>query len=171
MIVYTIGHSTCSIEQLLAVLKAYKINQVVDVRHFPASRKFPWFNKENLEKSLAEAGIKYFWLEALGGFRKDGYALYSKTEEFAKGLEALKELAALQNTAILCAEILWFKCHRKYIADALTKQGIEVIHIYNEKRAEPHADRKGKIKCDKAKNFVPANSNQQEQLCCRNNKI
>lgn len=168
---YTLGHSTRSIEQLLAILKAYNINQVVDVRHFPSSRKFPWFNKESLEETLAKNNIKYFWLEELGGFRKGGYAEYCKTQDFAKGLEALKKLVAPQNTAILCAEILWFKCHRKYIADALTKQGFNVIHIYNEKRAEPHADRKGKIKCDRVKNFAPTNSKTQEQLTCRNNKL
>ncbi len=150
--VYTLGHSTRSWEEFLRVLKAHGIEIIVDVRHFPSSKKFPWFSKEHMEKALEKEGIKYFWLEKLGGYRKGGYTNYMRTEEFKKGIEELLKIAKKGRTALLCAELLWWRCHRRYIADYLVKLGIKVVHIFDEKRVEKHelgkyADRK--VWCDK----------------------
>ncbi len=157
MIIYTIGHSTRSTEDFLKILKHYGIETVVDVRHFPSSKKFPWFNKDMLEKTLAEGGIKYFWLEALGGFRKGGYAEYTKTQEFAEGIKRLEEIAEQGRTAVMCAEILFFRCHRRYISEKLTQLGHKVIHIYNLEKIQEHKPQevkekmKLKIFCDKVR--------------------
>lgn len=153
MITYTIGHSTRSAEEFLKILKHYGIEIVVDVRHFPTSKKFPWFNKDELKKNLAKENIKYFWLEELGGFRKGGYFQYTKTEEFAQGIKKLLEISNQGKTAVMCAEILWFRCHRRYISEKLTKLGHKVIHIYDSKKAQEHKLRdermKLKIFCDR----------------------
>lgn len=157
MQIYTIGHSTCSIEEFLNILKHYGIEILVDVRHFPSSRKFPWFNKNMLDESLAKAGIKYVWLEALGGFRKGGYSEYTKTKEYESGIKWLEEIAAQGRTAVLCAEILFFRCHRRYISETLTQLGHKVTHIYDLQKAQEHKSKetyekmKLKIFCDKVK--------------------
>lgn len=149
---YTIGHSTRSWEEFVKILKAYEIKVIVDIRHFPTSKKFPWFCKEYMEKALKKEGIKYLWLKELGGYRKGGYANYMKTKEFEKGIEKLLEIAEKENTAILCAELLWWRCHRRYIADVLVKKGIEVVHIWDEKKNEKHEWQKyieRRVWCDK----------------------
>lgn len=163
---YTIGHSTRAIENLIAVLNHYKIELLIDVRHFPMSRHNPQFNKELLEKELPRHGIEYAWLEVLGGFRKGGYKNYTKTKEFKKGIEKLIKFSENKSAAIMCAEITWLKCHRRYIADELKGRKIKVVHIqanqrfactgetsfhhvYDEKRTEKHRiTLRKKIKCD-----------------------
>ncbi|HIQ49907.1 MAG TPA: DUF488 domain-containing protein [Nanoarchaeota archaeon] len=136
--IYTIGHSTRNWEDFVRVLKAYGIKIIVDVRHFPSSKKFPWFCKEHMEKALENEGIKYIWLKELGGYRKEGYANYMKSKEFEKGIEKLIKIAEKEKTAILCAELIWWRCHRRYIADVLVKKGIEVVHIWDESKSEKH---------------------------------
>ena len=128
MKVFTIGHSNRTIEEFLEILKKFKIKRVIDVRRFPSSKKFPWFNKENLKNYLEKEGIEYIHFEKLGGYRKEGYENFTKTEEFKN---AIKELinSLNENTAIMCSEKFWFKCHRRFISKELIKNSFEVIHI------------------------------------------
>ena len=135
--VYTIGHSSRSLKELIAILKDYKISLVVDVRRFPTSRLFPHFKKESLERALEEIGIKYVWLgDLLGGFREGGYLEYMKSKEFEMGFRRLLDLIRSNNrVAILCRERLWIKCHRRFISDKLVEEGYRVIHIIDRRRA------------------------------------
>ncbi|MCI0454065.1 MAG: DUF488 domain-containing protein [Candidatus Dadabacteria bacterium] len=144
--IFTIGHSNRSLDELLKVLKHYKIEVLADVRSFPVSSRNPQFNKEALEIKLPESGVQYKWIEKLGGFRKEGYEGYMKTEDFKDGLEALIEIAKEKVTAVMCAEVLWFRCHRRFIASLLTKEDWKVSHIYNEKKSETHRDAEKKKK-------------------------
>ena len=136
--IFTIGHSNRSLEDLIKILKHYDIKVLVDVRRFPTSRHNPQFKKDVLESELPESGIEYVWIENLGGFRKGGYVEYTETEEFREELERVIEIAKQKRVAIMCAELLWFKCHRNFIATALARQGWEVIHIYDEKKSDKH---------------------------------
>lgn len=151
--IYTIGHSTRTIEQFLELLKAHGIQQIVDVRTVPKSRYNPQFGKEALAASLEQAGIAYTHLEKLGGLRHTskasvnlgwqnasfrGFADYMATPEFQAGLDELKALAEKKTVAIMCAEAVPWRCHRSLIADALTTQGWQVLHIQSRKTASPH---------------------------------
>ncbi|HZS77868.1 MAG TPA: DUF488 domain-containing protein [Ktedonobacteraceae bacterium] len=150
---YTIGHSTRSIEELIELLRTHGIEEVADVRTVPKSRRNPQFSSDALAASLREAGIAYTHLKQLGGLRhpaKDspntgwqntsfrGYADYMSTPAFEEGLDELKKLAEKKRVAILCAEAVPWRCHRSLIADALTVQGWQVLHIMNRKTAKPH---------------------------------
>jgi uncharacterized protein (DUF488 family) len=151
--IYTIGHSTRSIEQFLDLLRAHGIEELVDVRTVPKSRHNPQFGQEELAASLKQAGIGYVHLGKLGGLRhsrKDsvnlgwqnssfrGYADYMATPEFQEGLDELKAIAEKKRVAIMCAEAVPWRCHRSLIADALTTQGWQVLHIQSRKTASPH---------------------------------
>src|SRR5690349_23479642 len=142
--IWTIGHSTRSLEDFLALLSANEIEAVADVRRFPGSRRWPHFATKPLEAALENRGLLYAWFPELGGRRKPipdspntawrnagfrGYADYMATEAFAEGLERLVNLASGLRTAIMCAEAVWWRCHRGLIADALRWLGFEVIHI------------------------------------------
>jgi len=152
-IIYTIGHSTRSIEQFLELLRAHNIEELVDVRTIPKSRHNPQFGQEELAASLKQAGIGYVHLGKLGGLRhsrKDsvnlgwqnlsfrGYADYMATPEFQEGLDELKAIAGKKRVAIMCSEAVPWRCHRSLIADALTTQGWQVLHIQSRKTASPH---------------------------------
>ncbi len=127
--IFTVGHSNRGVEDFIKILKDAKVEVVVDVRRFPRS-KFEHFNRENLESILKKNGIDYYYLgEKLGGFRKGGYENYTKTEEFEKGIEELIKIAQEKLTAIMCAEKLFFRCHRRFIAKRLEELGFEVIHL------------------------------------------
>ncbi len=151
--IYTIGHSTRSSEQFLDLLKAHGIEELVDVRTVPKSRHNPQFGQEELAASLKQAGIGYVHLGKLGGLRhsrKDsvnlgwqnssfrGFADYMATPEFQEGLDELKAIAEKKQVAIMCAEAVPWRCHRSLIADALTTQGWQVLHIQSRKTASPH---------------------------------
>jgi uncharacterized protein (DUF488 family) len=151
--IYTIGHSTRTIEQFIALLRAHGIEEQVDVRTIPRSRHNPQFGEEELEVSLLQAGIAYTHLGKLGGLRhasKDsvnlgwqntsfrGFADYMATPEFQTGLDELKAMAEKKRVAIMCAEAVPWRCHRSLIADALTIQGWQVLHIQSRKTASPH---------------------------------
>jgi len=150
MEIYTLGHSTRTMEEFLDILRRHQIKCIVDVRRFPKSSRHPWFNKENLEKVLKEKKIKYLWLgKELGGYRgpKDieevghkpgkcikgqafyNYCLYTESKSFKKGLKRLIKLSQKDLSAIMCAEKLYFKCHRMIIALRLKEKGIEVKHL------------------------------------------
>jgi uncharacterized protein (DUF488 family) len=151
--IWTIGHSTRSGEDFRRVLQQHAIELVADVRRFPGSRRLPQFASETLERDLEIAGIGYRWLPALGGRRRvtsgsantawrnasfQAYADHLATEEFAEGLEELLMLANGLRTAVMCAEMLWWRCHRRLIADVLTYLGYQVLHIADEKAASLH---------------------------------
>ncbi len=151
--VWTIGHSTRSQEEFVAVLKAQGIEAVADVRSLPGSRRYPHFDAEVLARALAAAGIGYQWIPALGGRRRTrpdsrntawrsaafrGYADYMETEAFRAGIEELLALARSRRTAVLCAEAVWWRCHRSLIADYLKVHGIKVVHLFDEKKTEEH---------------------------------
>ncbi len=150
--IYTIGHSTRTIEQFIELLKAHDIEELVDVRTIPKSRHNPQFGAEELAASLQRAGIAYKHLAKLGGLRhasKDsvnlgwqnisfrGFADYMATSEFQAGLDELKALAEKKTVAIMCAEAVPWRCHRSLIADALAVQGWQVLHIQSRKTASP----------------------------------
>lgn len=151
--IWTVGHSTHPIEEFVALLKAEHVQVVADVRAFPASRRWPQFNGEALADSLGEAGIGYEHFPELGGRRKTradsrntrwrndsfrGYADYMETEDFAEGAARLTELAGRARTAVMCAEALWWRCHRSLIADYLKAKGWEVRHIGGKGGVEEH---------------------------------
>jgi len=116
--------------ELVALLRENGVQVVVDVRRFPGSRKNPQFQQENLKAGVQQATIEYLWFgESLGGFRTGGYQKYTESEGFQQGLVALEEIARQKITALLCAEKLFFRCHRRFIAEALVKRGWRVVHI------------------------------------------
>jgi uncharacterized protein (DUF488 family) len=148
-----VGHSTRSLEDLVDTLKAYDIELLVDVRRFPGSRRLPQFGSAELKAALESNGIAYLWLESLGGRRpahRDshnlgwtnsafrGYADHTETEEFAEGLFELLNVAEGLLTAIMCAEVLWWRCHRRIVSDVLVSLGYDVIHIRDAKVSERH---------------------------------
>ena len=138
----------------ISLLEENGIKLVVDVRSFPGSRRYPQFNKEALADSLGQHGICYEHFADLGGRRKPkhtshntawrnasfrGYADYMETEEFRKGIERLVDLTSeVGPAAIMCAEAVWWRCHRALISDYLKARGIEVIHIVDANKSEPH---------------------------------
>ena len=154
MRLWTIGHSTRKIDQFTSLLGENGIKLVVDVRGLPGSKRYPQFNKEALAQSLREHGIYYEHLPELGGRRKPrpdshntawrnasfrGYADWMETKEFRKGIERLVDLTSeVGPAAIMCAEVVWWRCHRALISDYLKVRGIEVIHIVNANKTEPH---------------------------------
>lgn len=128
--IYSLGTSTRSLREFLDILQLRGITRVCDVRSFPTSKRFPHFSSPSLAASLREAGIDYSWLgEKLGGYRKSGYESYMRTPEFMEGLEELERLASGAPTAFICAELLPWRCHRRFIAGALQARGWRVIHI------------------------------------------
>lgn len=152
MEIYTLGHSTRSFEEFLKILKKFGIELVIDVRRFPSSKKFPWFCKEELEKNLRENGIDYIHFEELGGYRKEGYENFSKSEEFKKAIEKLLKTIDKKITVILCAEWNPLRCHRWYISDRLSRMGYEIIHIISLDKTQNHLSlpqKKAKPKCEK----------------------
>jgi len=150
---WTVGHSTQTLEQLIDSLRAYEISLLVDVRTVPRSRRNPQFNRESLPDDLARAGMTYRHDKGLGGLRKPrkdstnlgwqnagfrGYADYMETDEFELRLDALIEVSTSSRVAVMCAEVVPWRCHRSLIADALTARGIDVVHILSGKRGQPH---------------------------------
>lgn len=142
-IIYTVGTSNRSIEQFTGLLKKYGIEIIIDVRSFPTSR-FEHFKQKNLSSHLKEADIGYIHLKELvgyrrGGYRKGGYRSHMKTSEFKEGLKKLEEIAETKKAAIVCAEKLPWKCHRRYITNELSGRGWEIEHIIDEKSGSQKA--------------------------------
>ncbi len=151
--VFTVGHSTLPIERFIALLHAYGIRRLADVRTVPRSRRNPQFNADALASALRAETIEYVPLPSLGGLRharKDspntgwrnesfrGYADYMQTHAFEEGLDALIRLSREQRTAIMCAEAVPWRCHRSLVADALEVRGIPVVEILSEQSARLH---------------------------------
>ena len=151
---YTIGHSTRSLDELKEVLQAHSIATLVDIRAFPISRRLPHFNRESLEQTLPDAGIRYLWMKELGGRRNRirddspnvalrnpsfrNYADYMLTAEFQRGAAHLVQLAEQSRTAYMCAERVYFHCHRMLVSDWLSAHGHEVLHIDGTGPVKPH---------------------------------
>lgn len=167
-VIYSIGHSTRTFDELVAALRKHGIVTLVDIRAFPMSRRLPHFNRESLEVELPRCGIRYVWMRELGGRRKKvlkespntglrndsfrNYADYMMTEEFAEGIGRLLEIASRSDlilpspraddkggaprsgTAIMCAERMYFQCHRMLVSDYLVAHGHSVLHIDDEKQ-------------------------------------
>ena len=152
--IWTIGHSTRKIDVFISLLEENGIKLLADVRMYPGSKRYPQFGREALAKSLSEAGIGYEHFPELGGRRRvkpdskntawrnemfRGYADYMETEGFRKGIAGLLELAEkIGPTAIMCAEAVWWRCHRSLISDYLKARGVEVLHILDHNKVEPH---------------------------------
>ena len=149
----TIGHSTRPLDTFVDLLRAHRVDTLVDVRTVPRSRRHPQFNRESLPESLRAAGIGYTHMPGLGGLRHPrcdsintgwrnagfrGYADHMQTPEFDENLRALVDRARRERVAIMCAEAVPWRCHRSLIADALTARGIGVGHILSAERAQPH---------------------------------
>jgi len=151
--IWTVGHSTRPIEELIEVLRSFDIKVLADVRSFPGSRRYPHFNKEQLKASLAAGGIQYQHFPELGGRRRAqpdsnnmawqnetfrGYADHMDKEEFRRGMLRLLEVAGERRTAIMCAEAVWWRCHRSLISDYLKAKGVEVTHIMGPGKSQAH---------------------------------
>jgi uncharacterized protein (DUF488 family) len=151
--IYTIGHSTHTVENFIKMLRSFGIQMLVDIRRFPASRKYPGFNKDVLATELEKYGINYIHLEDLGGRRpvkKDsintlwrnrsfqGYADYMQTPSFKTAIRRLEEIGLQQPTAYMCAEALWWRCHRSMVSDYLKAKGWRVLHIMAPGKIEEH---------------------------------
>jgi uncharacterized protein (DUF488 family) len=152
--IFTIGHGARDIETFLELLDGAGIRTLVDVRTAPGSRKHPQFGRDALAASLVARGLTYEWYgRELGGFRRAmpdsrhaalrssgfrGYADHMETDEFRRSVSHLMELADTAPAAVMCAESLWWRCHRRMLADALVAAGCEVVHIMDRGRLEPH---------------------------------
>ncbi len=150
---YTVGHSTRSLDELVNLLRGWGVETLVDIRTIPRSRKNPQFNADILPAEVAKCGMRYVHRSALGGLRgkkKTGpsrnlgwqvdafrnFADYAQTEPFRRGLDELLALASQSTCAIMCAEAVWWRCHRRIVADYLLVRGARVKHILSEDRAE-----------------------------------
>jgi uncharacterized protein (DUF488 family) len=151
--VWTLGHSTRTLDELVALARAHGITLIADVRKIPRSRRHPQFNADALARTLPETGLVYLPVPGLGGLRTPSaqsintawrnpgfraYADYMQTDEFAVHLDALVRRAHDHAVALMCAEALWWRCHRSLIADAVVARGVAVRHILSAERAEPH---------------------------------
>jgi uncharacterized protein (DUF488 family) len=159
-VIFTIGHSTHSAETFVGLLRAHQIAQVADVRTVPRSRRHPHFSQDSLAALLPRTGLRYRHFPELGGLRKPlrdsangawrhpgfrGYADYMQTPPFRRGIDALLEFSAsaedfppARRTAVMCAEAVWWQCHRRLLADALVVRGVPVRHILSLSEANPH---------------------------------
>jgi uncharacterized protein (DUF488 family) len=152
--IYTIGHSTRTADEFLSLLQEFGILRLVDVRQYPGSRRLPQFNRESLEQQLAQAGVAYAWLRSLGGRRPAGstpspntglrnagfrnYADYMLTPEFRAGIEQLLAGAEQAPSAVMCAEAVYWRCHRRLVSDYLVACGHDVQHIMGPGQLRPH---------------------------------
>jgi uncharacterized protein (DUF488 family) len=153
MDIWSVGHGARPLEEFIAVLRDADIGALADVRLIPGSRRHPHFGAQSLEASLGDIGVAYVHLPELGGRREPrtdsphralrvaafrGYADHMSSEEFARGYERLVSLARESRTAFMCAETLWWRCHRRLIADRLTVDGWAVTHLFVPRKSEPH---------------------------------
>jgi uncharacterized protein (DUF488 family) len=153
--IFTIGHSTHPLDRFLALLARHQIELLADIRRFPGSRKYPHFNRDSLTVSLPESGVRYLWIESLGGRRQiksrvpsrnsglrnesfRNYADYMATAEFQQGARQLLEAAGQKRTAYMCSEGLFWRCHRRLVSDFLLASGFKVEHIMPSGELRPH---------------------------------
>jgi uncharacterized protein (DUF488 family) len=155
VLIYTIGHSNRSLEDFLAMLREFGIESLADIRSFPGSKRFPHFGKDNLRNVLAGEGIRYVWLSGLGGRRRSSpgfdspnrglenpgfraYADYMGTPEFQDSVQKLIHFASESTTTCMCAEAVYWRCHRRLLSDYLTALGLDVVHILGKSKSVRH---------------------------------
>lgn len=154
MRIFTIGHSTHPTREFMKILKAYEVEALIDIRHYPGSRHCPQFGKTRLKNNLKRNGIEYFHIVELGGRRRPdkshhfndgwrspqfrGYADHMQTKEFKEGLKELMEFAKKKVSVIMCSEAVPWRCHRSLVGDALLTHGFSVIDIFSTTNARPH---------------------------------
>ncbi|KAB1644915.1 DUF488 domain-containing protein [Gulosibacter chungangensis] len=178
MTCFAIGHSTRSIEEFIALLRDASVTLVVDVRKLPGSRKYPHFNADALAESLSEAGIGYERSEGLTGRRRvsmiipfevngfwrnrsfHNYADHALTEEFAAAIEELRTAASEQHVAVMCSEAVWWRCHRRIIADHLLAKGDQVIHLMDAGKQSPASLTEGAVIGEDGKVRYPAQADE-----------
>ena len=151
--IWTIGHSNRPLDEFLNLLAQHEIECVADVRRFPGSRRQPEYAQEALSRTLIESGLRYEWMPALGGRRRPradspnttwrnpsfrGYADYMATADFADAFELLLQISSRARIALMCAEVLWWRCHRALISDRLRVEGVRVLHIMSPTKIAPH---------------------------------
>ncbi len=174
---FTIGHSTHSLDEFLSLLTQHSIKRLVDIRRFPGSKRYPQFNRASLASALPAAGIEYRWMESLGGRRNKGvsdsinlglrnesfrnYADYMQTKEFQFAIDEL--LAAAQPTVIMCSEGLFWRCHRRLVSDYLIAQGVTIHHIMPTGNLQPHSLTEG-AKVKNGNVIYPAADSDQSRL-------
>jgi uncharacterized protein (DUF488 family) len=160
-IVLTIGHSNHPLDRFLALLARHEVEALLDIRRFPGSRKHPHFHRGNLTAALPQSGVEYHWLEALGGRRHKrrdespnlglenqsfrNYADYMLTDEFRRGVEEVLETARRKRSALMCAEGLFWQCHRRLVSDFLVANGVTVQHIMPSGELRPHQLTRGAV--------------------------
>lgn len=153
-VLYTVGHGTLEAERFAGLLTSSEISHLVDVRSVPGSRRNPRFGREAMEEWLPASGIEYRWEPDLGGFRRAskssantglrhaafrGYADHMQTPTFRTALDRLLAESARSSTVIMCSETLWWRCHRRLIADAVTLlAGVDVLHLMHDGKVRPH---------------------------------
>lgn len=151
-VIYTVGHSNRSFDEFLSLLNSFYIKLIADIRSLPGSRKYPHFDKEQLQVSLPQHNIKYIHIEKLGGRRRasknnttawkhpafKGYAEYMETESFLQGIKELEESAITQRVAYMCSEAVWWSCHRAMVSDYLKIHGWQVQHIMAQQKSTEH---------------------------------
>ncbi|WP_434457923.1 DUF488 domain-containing protein [Stutzerimonas urumqiensis] len=150
---WTLGHSNQTLEDFLLLLDAHSIEAIADIRRFPGSRRLPQFARPALCEALLENGTGYAWFPELGGRRRPrpdtpndawrnvsfrGYADHLHSEEFAEGMARMSDFARQQRTALMCAEVLWWRCHRSLVSDVLKLAGVEVLHIFDQTHVSEH---------------------------------
>jgi len=160
--IYTIGHSNRSWDDFIALLEKFAIRTVADIRSLPGSKKFPHFDRENMEKALPDCGLQYIWLPSLGGLRRvrrgfespnigltnpgfRAYADYMATSEFLEGVEELLVVASESATTVMCAEALYWRCHRRLLSDYLVAHGVDVSHILGLQNVIAHKMTQGSV--------------------------
>jgi uncharacterized protein (DUF488 family) len=173
---FSIGHSNQSLDRFLGLLAQHQIEALVDIRRFPGSSKYPHWNQDSLVSALGDAGVQYYWIEALGGRRRSkpgapdsspnlglrnesfrNYADYMLTEEFRQAVERLLGVVALQRTAMMCAEAVYWRCHRRLVSDFLLANHVTVHHIFPSGEVQPHRLTDG-AKVGQAKVTYPGSS-------------
>jgi uncharacterized protein (DUF488 family) len=169
---YTIGHSNRSLDEFIALLRQFGIETLADIRRLPGSRKFPHFDRENLERVLPGHGLEYIWLPQLGGLRRRrkgldspnmgltspgfrAYADYMDSDDFRAGIRQLLSVASQSTTAYMCAEALYWRCHRRLLSDYLVAHGVEVLHIMGPKKLSAHNMTEGSAVMTEGKVIYP----------------
>lgn len=178
---YTIGHSTRTIDEFLAILKEFQIALLADVRSLPGSGKFPHFNQESLQLDLRQADIDYVWMPQLGGRRRGAkgfespnvglrslsfrhYADYMLSEDFREGIDRLVELAGRSRAAFMCAEAVYWRCHRRLISDYLVTHGANARHIMGRRSIRPHVLTPGlEVQANGSLVYLPTGPSVQEE--------
>jgi uncharacterized protein (DUF488 family) len=159
---FTVGHSTQTLAAFLELLSEHGIRRLADIRRFPGSKKYPHFNSDTLGSALEQTGVRYRWIEALGGRRGKqtsastenlgwrnesfrNYADYMRTADFQTGIAELLEFAGHDRTAFMCSESVFWRCHRRLVSDYLLARGIQVRHIMPSGELHPHTLTSGAV--------------------------